>query len=234
MSSVVNQQYDRAAIEAIVRKVLSRLPGAANAACANSATNVANVKPCETVSSIQAQQNQQSFECDAKVITMETLRGKLNNIKTLRVKPKTIVTPAVRDELRDRNIRIAFDLGSANPANGPATILLGTTCNATGNSLRDQLVANGTQVQLHVEKSVAQLAAKVSNKIASSMPGLIVTDQPYTAACSANRNSNVRAVVVGDPNELRAANAELNPNCVVIKQGNEGQFNLAYVLNQFT
>ena len=156
MPPVVNQQYDRAAIEAIVRQVLLRLPGAANGSNAGNVANAANVKPCETVSSIQAQQHQQSFECSAKVITMETLRGKLDNIKTLRVKPKTIVTPAARDELRDKKVRIAFDLGSANPANGPATILLGTTCNSTGNSLRDQLVANGTQVQLHVEKSVAQ------------------------------------------------------------------------------
>ena len=151
-------------------------------------------------------------------------------------RPKTILTPAVRDQLRDRKIRIAFDLGSSVQTNdhSPKTILLGTTCNTTGNSLRDQLVANGTQVQLHVEKSVAQLATKVGNKIANGMPALIVTDQPYSAACSANRNSNVQAVVVGDPNELRSANAELSPNCVVIKKGNEGQFNLAYVLNQFT
>ena len=222
--SVANQQFDKAAIESIVREVLRRLQ------------RVGNHNPiAATTSNSNGHHDSHSFECGDKVIAMETLRGKLDNIKTLRVKPKTIITPSVRDELRGRKIEIAFDLGSSGSStNVPATVLLGTTCNSTGNRLRDQLVANGTQVQLQVEKSAAQLAIKVGNKISSSMPGLIVTDQPYTVVCSANRNSNVRAVVIGDPNELRAAKAELNPNCVVIKSGNEERFNLSYVLTQLT
>ena len=222
--SVANQQFDKAAIESIVREVLRRLQ------C------VGNQNPIATAASnSNGHHDSHSFACDDKVIAMETLRGKLENIKTLRVKPKTIITPAARDELRDRKIEIAFDLGSSGSSNNsPTTILLGTTCNSTGNRLRDQLTANGTQIQLHVDKCARQLATKVGNKVSGAMPALIVTDQPYKAVCSANRNSNVRAVVIGDPNELRAAKAELNPNCVVIKTGNEGRFDLSYVLNQLT
>jgi len=265
--SVGNQQFDAAAIEAIVREVLHRVqdlrrrsgvgvsaptsaspltpphssfPSPISATCPTPTKNslpISTPAPYTTTStSPAAETHGHVFECSNKVISMQTLRGNLDGVTTIRVKPKTIVTPAARDELRDRKIRIAFDLGASVETNDhcPKTILLGTTCNSTGNSLRDQLAANGIQVQLHVEKSAALLANKVGKKISASMPALIVTDQPYWAACSANRSSNVRAVVIGDPNELRAAKAELNPNCVIIKSGNEGQFNLSYVLNQFS
>ena len=265
--SVGNQQFDAAAIEAIVREVLRRVqelrrrsgvgtptqsspsvpapihsnfPRPINATCptpTNTHVPASNPAPCTTTcTSPPVETHGHVFECTNKVISTQTLRGKLDNVTTIRVRPKTILTPAVRDELRDRKIRIAFDLGACVQTNdlSPKTILLGTTCNSTGNSLRDQLTASGTQVQLHVEKSAAQLADRVGKKISASMPAVIVADQPYSAACSANRNPNVRAVVIGDPNELQAAKAELNPNCLVIKSGNEGQFNLSYVLNQFS
>jgi len=256
---LANRQFDAAAIEAIVREVLRRVkdlrqrsvgtsapaparstfPSPIQNSCPTAfpvagATSV-STPAAEANSTSSAQAHAHVFECNNKVISMQTLRGNLDNVTAIRVKPKTIVTPAVRDELRDRKIEIVFDLGSScKSGNVPARILLGTTCNSTGNSLRDQLAANGTQVQLHVEKSAAQLATKVGNKISNSLPAVIVADHPYSAACSANRNSKVRAVVIGDPNELRAAKAELNPNCVVIQSGNEGRFNLSYVLNQFT
>ena len=220
--------------------IQSNFPRPINGTCSaptNTHIPASNLAPCTTTcTSPPVEAHGHVFECTNKVISTQTLRGKLENVTTIRVRPKTILTPAVRDQLRDRKIRIAFDLGSSVQTNdhSPKTILLGTTCNTTGNSLRDQLVANGTQVQLHVEKSAAQLANNVGKKISASMPALIVADHPYSAACSANRNSSVRAVVIGDPNELRAAKAELNPNCVVIKSGNEGQFNLSYVLNQFS
>ena len=225
MSSVVNQQFDRVAIEAIVREVLRRLTGV------GSTGNVAN-NQCVTLNSIQAQQKQQSFECSDKVISTETLRDKLNNIKTLRVKPKTIVTPAVRDELRDRKITIVFDLGTDNPNHRPATILLGTTCASTGNRLRDQLVAGGTQVQLHVDSCSSQLTTFVGDQVSMAMSALIVTEKPYKAACTANRNANVRAVVINNTNELTAAKAELNPNCVVLNSSNVGRINLSNLLSQ--
>jgi hypothetical protein len=220
--SVANSQFDTAAIEAIVREVLRRL---ASAGTPNSISTNSN-------STVEADNH--SFECSDKVIAMQTLRGKLDNVKTLRLKPKTIVTPAVRDELRDRKIKIVFDLLSDEPTNCRTTILLGTNCNSTGNSLRDRLIADGTQVRLHVDKCSGQLATTVGNKISTTISALIVTDQPYTAACVANRNANVRAVVVRDQGELTAAKSELNPNCVVLNSGNVGRVNLSAILHQLT
>ena len=227
--SVGNQQFDAAAIESIVREVLRRVQELRRRSGLGTPTSTH--APSATTNSAPAH----VFECSNKVISMETLRGKLDNITTLRVTPKAIVTPAVRDELSGRKITITRDLGSShNQTNGSATILLGTTCNSTGNSLRDRLVAKGAQIQLHVDKCALQLARKVGDKVSTTMPALIVTDQPYKAACSANRNSNVRAVVVRDAQELTVAKAELNPNCVVLNSDNVARVNLTTILNQLT
>ena len=39
-----------------------------------------------------------------RVVTLETLRGRLTNVDRLIVPKKAIVTPAVKDELKDRGI----------------------------------------------------------------------------------------------------------------------------------
>lgn len=233
--SSVNKQFDRASIEAIVRQVLQRITSAANFGSAPTFGSPQVQSPTSFQNQTSSEDLHSCFNCTNKVVSTETLRGKLNNIKTLRVKPKTIVTPAARDELRDRNITIVFDLGADNPnSNGPATILLGTTCVSTGNRVRDQLVNGGTQVQLQIDNCVNQLATKIGNQISPAISALIVTDEPYKAACTANRNANVRAVVINETNELTAAKAELNPNCVVLKKSNVGRLNLTTILNQLT
>jgi hypothetical protein len=77
-------------IDRIVAEVVRRL----RAIMATSSTPVAAVR--ETASSLNLTD---------KVITLQTLRGKLDGITTVIVSERAIVTPAVKDELRDRKIR---------------------------------------------------------------------------------------------------------------------------------
>lgn len=231
-----NSQFDPVRIEGIVREVLRRLTSA-QALQPSSTTGPAFITPCSTstaCSNSTTVTDSSVFECREKLVALQTLRGKLDNIKTLRLKPKTIVTPAARDELRDRKINILFDLGAGEHKNGLSTILLGTTCRSTGNKLKDQIGANGKQVQLHVDASASQLAKTVGNAISSGVPALIVTDRPHTAACIANRNANVRAVFVRDQSELADAKPDLNPNCVVLNSSRIGQINLSSILQQLS
>ena len=48
----------------------------------------------------------QSLKIDERVIALAALEGRLDGVKQLIVQPKAIVTPAVRDELRDRDIKL--------------------------------------------------------------------------------------------------------------------------------
>jgi hypothetical protein len=77
-------------IDRIVAEVVRRL----RAIMATSSTPVVAVR--ETTSSLNLTE---------KVITLQTLRGRLEGITSVIVSDRAIVTPAVKDELRDRKIR---------------------------------------------------------------------------------------------------------------------------------
>jgi ribose 5-phosphate isomerase RpiB len=241
--SIANPQFDQAAISAIVREVLRRVTASHQVASSAPATvtppiPVAATAAAPTIvapaSQTTTQTDNTSYECDLKLIAMATLRGKLDNITTLRVKPKTIVTPAVRDELRDRKIALVFDLANDDSAGSRTqkTILLATTCNSTGSQLQQQLSATGINVQLQTNNCIQRLAKTVSERISASIRALIVSDQPFSAACFANRNANVQAAVIRDQRDATAAKADLNPNCIVLNSHHVKQLNLTSILQQ--
>lgn len=77
-------------IDRIVAEVVRRL----RAIMANSSTPVSAAREATS-----------SLNLSDKVITLQTLRGRLEGITTVIVSERAIVTPAVKDELRDRKIR---------------------------------------------------------------------------------------------------------------------------------
>ena len=46
------------------------------------------------------------LEIHDRVVTLATLDGQLDGVRQLVVRPKTVITPSVRDELTDRNIKL--------------------------------------------------------------------------------------------------------------------------------
>lgn len=77
-------------IERIVQEVIRRL------AAAEINNSNSNSKP--------QVQSQAALELEDQLVTLATIEGRLNGIQQLVVSPKAVVTPSVRDELRDKNV----------------------------------------------------------------------------------------------------------------------------------
>jgi len=63
----------------------------------------------EIVSRLRAEMKVQpavALTMDARVITMSELEGKLDGVRQLVVRHRTILTPSARDELREKKIEI--------------------------------------------------------------------------------------------------------------------------------
>jgi len=63
----------------------------------------------EIVSRLRAEMEMKpvaALTLDARVITMSELDGKLDGVQQLVVRHRTIITPLVRDELREKKIEI--------------------------------------------------------------------------------------------------------------------------------
>lgn len=201
-------QVDPQLIERIVREVVSRLK-------VGNAQNAQNGDSVKTENRADTEKQTGTLTLAEKVVSMETLGGQLNNVSQLRLQPKAVLTPAARDELRDRGIEIIFDHVVATTTGRP-DLILGTTDETNAQELSDQLARIGIKVQLKHDTCARRLVANLTGRFSTTARLIVVVDQPYTATYVANRNQNVRAAVVRDEAELKIVSKEINPNVIVI------------------
>lgn len=189
-------------IERIVREIVSRL-------------NNGNAQVTQNGSSEKTENQVGTLTLTEKVVSVETLGGKLDNVSQLRLQPKAVLTPAARDELRDKGIEILFDHAVATTTGRP-DLILGTTDETNAQQLSDRLAQIGIKTQLIHDNCARRLVANLTKRFSTTGRLIVVADQPYTATCVANRNQNVRAAVVRDEAELKIVSKEISPNVIVI------------------
>ena len=119
---------------------------------------------------------------DARLVTLEALDGKLNpNIKTLSVPTKAVVTPAVRDELKERGIEWRrADQAVTTPSRQRPTVIV-----ATKQSVSGAWTSGGGE-------SVGSLPTGVDRATAlakTDQMAVLLCEQPEVAACAANRQN---------------------------------------------
>ena len=73
-----------AEIERIVREVIRRL----------------------TSAGVQVDNANSTLKVEGRLVTLATIEGRLEGIQQLVVQPKAVVTPSVRDELRDKKVEL--------------------------------------------------------------------------------------------------------------------------------
>lgn len=150
---------------------------------------------------------------DAKLVTVETLKGKLNNsITVLCVPTKAVVTPAVKDELKQRGVELRridqSDCGQKQTT--PAVV-----------NAAKQSVSTAWQSTSRTEQ-VGSLSQAVDRAIAmakSDQMAVILSEQPELAVAAANRTSGIRAMVACESHDWQAAAKSLGANLVVCHPG---------------
>ena len=88
---MTGQPYDPEFVEFIVQEVLRRLKSA------GFLTGGSPLNPSTEASS-------RELVLEERLVTLATLHGRLNGVEQIVVKRKALITPAVRDELKKRNI----------------------------------------------------------------------------------------------------------------------------------
>ncbi|WDI40813.1 hypothetical protein [Bremerella sp. P1] len=178
-------------IERIVRMVVQRLM---RDGAASSPTATASVG---------------ELRLDVKLVTVETLKEKLNeSITVLCVPTKAVVTPAVKDELKQRGVELRRidqnDCGQKQMT--PAVV-----------NAAKQSVSGAWQSTPRTEQ-VGSLSQAVDRAIAmakSDQMAVILSEQPELAVAAANRTSGIRAMVACGSHDWQAAAKSLGANLVV-------------------
>lgn len=154
------------------------------------------------------------------VITLAALEGRLDGVREVTVRPTAVVTPAVRDALRERSIELSRT-GEAVLGDGPDAggIVVGTAaCAAEPVSPRRLQEVLGVSVELLARVGLVDVVREMSEQVAlGGTKGILFTSATAAAVCLANRHRGVRAVTVRDAEEAAQSSASIGANLLVVR-----------------
>jgi hypothetical protein len=213
----------RAAIEQIVRAVLEEL-------------RAGRTTPSATKHSPQAiglQTAGSQLTLSSKVVSVAELEGRLAGVTQLVVPRGAVFTPAARDEIKKHKLTVASVVESAKAtAAAPLQVAAaGTSYNAT--PLWQSLASAGTQVETTVAAALSGAIEVLVSAAASGRAAILVTDQPATALCLANRNRGVRAALGSNKQSVDAAVAEIGVNLLVVDPTGRSVFEMQQTIRHW-
>ncbi len=150
-----------------------------------------------------------------RVITLESLKEQLSGTKAVVVHPKAVVTPAVKDLLRQQNIRLVRQMPSAaSKSLRPAPLLLVT--NDKQHSLLSKRVCS-QQATTITSSDAAATASAIGHNLADGKLGAVwCSDTPFTSVAATYGHANLRAMQLFDLQDLSRAIEQAQPNVLVL------------------
>jgi hypothetical protein len=176
----------QADIERIVREVMAQLKHVA-------APTATAALPTVTPSAAATPTNSDLF-IDARVVTIESIAGRLNGVKQLIVAPGALVTPSVRDEIRRRGIELKQECATKK-CNSlvPVLLVVGRTGNNPDLAVQ-MLRQEGIDVKTESTNCLIKATELLAAAVAARSLGVLWTRHRAVAMCLANRNKSLRAV----------------------------------------
>lgn len=190
-------------VEDIVRVVVERL----RTGVAAPAVQVATTKIAEpTVGEVHLSD---------RVITLESLKEKLNGAKSIVVHPKAVVTPAVKDILRQQGIRLVRQLPTvASNASRPAPLLLVTS--EAQYSLLNQRVCSKQATTLAKSDPQSAISVIDQNLAEGKLGAVWCSEAPFACVAATFGSSRLRAIQLSELKDLSRAIEQAQPNVLII------------------
>ncbi|MGQ9604956.1 MAG: hypothetical protein ACUVTW_02070 [Thermogutta sp.] len=181
-----------------------------------------------------------------RVVTVAALDGRLEGIRRLLVPPGAILTPAVRDLLRQRRILVTY--GPVWTSSGPGDV----PEPAAGDDAAERAMPvvlvtrrisaaqinglfRGEGFKIAPEEMDCMVRASQRTAEAVRQPGgraVVVTSHVAAGVCLANRLSGVRAVAGRRPSEVAADAAAVGAN-VLVADARQGVFQIKRMILEF-
>lgn len=226
-SSTQPEALQQALQDAIVQAVLERLRAmnlseVREAGSATSSHAAATADPPAKDKAVSTDAKSRTLELQDRVVTLASLSGRLSGIHRVVAPARAVITPAVRDRLRE--LRIALSVAAPakqTTATSQASTIRRLYIHQSGaridtTTLVTRLAATTRSESLvgcPVPQAAKELAAVLTNE---STYGLWITPHWAEAQGLANRSSNVRAIVATDLRMVREARRTWNANLLVL------------------
>jgi hypothetical protein len=170
-----------------------------------------------------------------RVITTALLAGRINGIKRVVVPPRAVITPAVRDLLRKKQIAIVWQAepeGESSHGNDVCVAVVdpegqfGHALSAVG--------AEFAGAQRWDGDCVVQAVREITRAIVQGgCLGIILTRQPSLALCQCNRRASMRAAWGVSVPAVKEALQSIGANVLVVNPALHGVPELRGILREF-
>jgi len=228
-------------IEQVVREVMARLGQAPPAACAAPRDGSGPMRSeTETPAAPRMKQAetpaQGELVLDSRVVTLNMVDGRLDAVQWLVVPPDSVVTPAVRDLLRERGIALTFAVPRQEHVGGADTRLVWIT---TGTPYDPAALIDAVRKEgVAIEPAASNCLIETTDRLAGELTrpdtlGVVLTRHVAAALCLANRHVGVRAVSARDPDEVSRAASAVGANLLVLNPAGLSLFTLRRLIAEF-
>ncbi|MHB8901679.1 MAG: RpiB/LacA/LacB family sugar-phosphate isomerase [Thermoguttaceae bacterium] len=157
-----------------------------------------------------------------RVVTLAALGDRLAAARRLLVPPRAVVTPAVRDELRRRNVLLVVAepnvAGSTAAGQSGRIVVTVLGSRIDPKPLVDELESSGAKVEIQrfdcLIRATNDMAARL---VDTGAAGVLLTNYGAVAMCLANRHQGVRAVLASDEARTAEDAASVGANLLVVE-----------------
>ena len=147
-----------------------------------------------------------------RVVTLAQIENRLDGTEEIAVRADAVVTPAVKDLLREKSVRLV----RRSIGEKAAQPMLVGICDGelSPNCVAKEL--NGLDIPTDV--FVEQIESRLIERIAtvSQRDSVVIASRPYKFSCEANRNVQIRAIVAHDESSAARAKREASANVLVL------------------
>jgi hypothetical protein len=148
-----------------------------------------------------------------RVVTLSSLDGRWDQTRRLVLTPNAVLTPSVKDELRKRRVRVEYRAADVAP---PVIALACCTHTPHAGHLAARLAASVPAQVVPAARLVEAVRELAQWVVADHRLGVLLTDDPLSGVCLANRRQAVRAAWPRCLRELPAVITAIGANVLVV------------------
>lgn len=225
-------------IDRVVREVLAELKRApatdVSPSPSETSTTFASAEPAEK-GPFPATVENGELVLSTRLLTLTEIGSRLAGIQRVVVSPQTVVTPAARDALRQRNITLCHASAQIQCSGGALRLIVV----AVRTKIDPKLVANALRsegINVLCQSTDCLLAAtdQLAGELAKGNTlGVLLTPHTAAAVCLANRLTGVRAVLASDTNSIKADTSAVGANLLIVDPQRVGFFKLSGMVGEF-
>ena len=174
---------------------------------------------------------------DSRIVSLETLSGRLDGVNQLIVEKRAVVTPSTRDLLRQQNVSLIRADKMENNTDRPTRRIAVVRHSDKGN-IRPEMLQKLSDGQIetvdHSTPCIFKAVDWVIEQI-SQPETLAVMTTKFTdiALCTANRRAELRAVAIDNPDRVMAAVASVGANLLILPCGSIAQPEFRSAIQQY-